>query len=519
LQRVLALTAAIWHNHHTGQPRLRSLITYDHWPLGINRLAALGGRWSKGAAMTTLSFDYDVAVVGAGPAGLVAALRAAELGRYTVVLQDGPLGGTCVHTGCVPTRVLAKTARLLRDLRGSGEYGIDTGPATVHWERLKAKVGRVIDQVLAAKAIPEQLDRAGVQLVTEGRAHFVGPHTLELAASGRQVSAETVIIAVGGHSRRLPLPGIEHTLVPEHLLDLAELPRSVAIVGSGNTGAQLVTVLRALGAEVTLLENQPRILPTADADVAAVLHRSFTDQGVHIITDIGGVYAVEPLPDGRRRLRYDRGGTDHALDVDQVVMSVGWPPALDGLGLETAGLTVEGGRISVDRYRRSRVPHILVAGDADGEAALVQAAVADGAVAAMTAALGPRAMACYDILPTGGFTDPDYGQVGLTEQQARAAVPGCLVATVPYGANERAIIDSRTTGLLKLISDPRRETVLGAHAVGEDALEVIQAIATAMAAGIDIVTLARVPFAYPTYTSIIATAATQLLGDSVPSSP
>jgi glutathione reductase (NADPH) len=468
--------------------------------------------------MTGLSFDYEVAVVGAGPAGLVAAVRAAELGRRTVVLQDGPLGGTCVHTGCVPTRVLAKTARLLRDVRGSGEYGIDTGPATVHWDRLKVKIQQVIDQIVVAKTITESLDRVGVRLVTEGRARFVGPHTLELSDTGRRVSADTVIIAVGGHSRRLPLPGIEYTMLPEHFLDLAELPRSVAIVGSGNTGAQLVTVLRALGTEVALLEAQPRILPTADADVAAVLHRSFTDQGVEVVTGIGGVQAVEPLPEGRRRLRYDHGG-GRTLDVDQVIMSVGWPPALEGLGLETAGVPLEHGRISVDRYRRSSVPHILVAGDADGEAALVQAAVADGAVAAMTAALGPRAMARYDILPTGGFTDPDYGQVGLTEQQARAAVPGCLVVTVPYGANERAIIDSRTTGMLKLISDPRHETVLGAHAVGEDALEVIQAIATAMAAGIDIVTLARIPFAYPTYTSIIATAAMQLLGDAVPSSP
>jgi pyruvate/2-oxoglutarate dehydrogenase complex dihydrolipoamide dehydrogenase (E3) component len=469
--------------------------------------------------MAASTFDYEVAVVGAGPAGLVAAVRAAELGRRTVMLQDGPLGGTCVHTGCVPTRVLAKTARLLRDLRGGGEYGIDTGPATVHWDRLKVKIQQVIDQIMAAKTITESLDRAGVRLVTEGRARFVDPHTLELSGTGRRVSADTVIIAVGGHSRRLPLPGIEHTTIPEHLLDLPELPQSVAIVGSGNTGAQLVTVLRALGTEVTLLEVQPRILPTADADVAAVLHRSFTDQGVEVVTGIGGVQAVEPLPDGRRRLRYDRGGTGHALDVDQVVMSVGWPPALEGLGLESAGVPVERGRISVDRYRRSSVPHILVAGDADGEAALVQAAVADGAVAAMTAALGPRAMARYDILPTGGFTDPDYGQVGLTEQEARAAVPGCLVATVPYGANERAIIDSRTTGMLKLISDPRRETVLGAHAVGEDALEVIQAIATAMAAGIDIVTLSRVPFAYPTYTSIIAAAAMELLGDARPAAP
>jgi pyruvate/2-oxoglutarate dehydrogenase complex dihydrolipoamide dehydrogenase (E3) component len=376
--------------------------------------------------MTALSLDYDVAVLGAGPAGLVAALRAAELGRRMVVLQDGPLGGTCVHTGCVPTRVLAKTARLLRDLRGSGEYGIDTGPATVHWDRLKTKVQQVIGQILAAKAIPEHLDRADVQLITEDRARFVDPHTLELAASGRQVTAETVIIAVGGHSRRLPVPGIEHTLIPEHLLDLAELPRSVAIVGSGNTGAQLVTVLGALGAEVTLLETQPRILPTADAD--AVLHRSFTDQGVHAATGIGGVRAVEPLPDGRRRLRHDRGGTDHTLEVDQVIMSVGWPPTLDGLELEAAGISLERGRISVDRHRRSRVPHILVAGDADGEAALVQAAVADGAVAAITAALGPRTMARYDVLPTGGFTDPDYGQVGLTEQQSR---PRSLAAWSP----------------------------------------------------------------------------------------
>jgi glutathione reductase (NADPH) len=431
--------------------------------------------------MTALTFDYDVAVVGAGPAGVVAAVRAAELGQRTVVLQDGPLGGTCVHTGCVPTRVLAKTARLLRDVRRSGEYGIHTGPATVDWDRLKAKVQQVIDQIMAAKAIPERLDRAGVDLVTEGRGRFVDPHTLELSGTGRRVTAETVIIAVGGHSRRLPLPGIEHTLVPEHLLDLAELPRSVAVVGSGNTGAQLVTVLRALGAEVTLLEVRQRILSTADADVAAVLHRSFTDQGVHVATGIGGVRAVEPLPDGRHRLRYDRDGTDHTLDVDQVLMSVGWPAALDGLGLETAGLTIERDRISVDRYRRTSVP--------------------------------------YDVLPTGGFTNPDYGQVGLTEHQARVEVPGCLVATVAYAANERAIIDSRTTGLLKLISGPHLETVLGAHAVGEDALEVIQAIATAMAAGIDIATLSRVPFAYPTYTSIIATAAAQLLGDSPPAPP
>ena len=290
-------------------------------------------------------------------------------------------------------------------------------------------------------------------------------------------------------------------------------------MGSGNTGAQLVTVLRALGVEVTLLETQPRILPGADADVAAVLHRSFTDQGVHIVTGIGGVHAVDLLPDGRHRLRYDRDATDRTLEVDQVVMSVGWPPALEDLGLESAGLTVEGGRIRVDRYRRSSVPHILVAGDADGEAALVQAAVADGAVAAMTAALGPRAMAHYDVLPTGGFTDPDYGQVGLTEQQARAAGAWLPGRHRPLRRHRAGHHRQPHTGLLKLISDPRRETVLGAHAVGEDALEVIQAIATAMAAGIDIVTLARVPFAYPTYTSIIATAAMQLLGDAVPTPP
>jgi pyruvate/2-oxoglutarate dehydrogenase complex dihydrolipoamide dehydrogenase (E3) component len=142
-----------------------------------------------------------------------------------------------------------------------------------------------------------------------------------------------------------------------------------------------------------------------------------------------------------------------------------------------------------------------------------------GPSAPTTAALGPRTTARYDVLPTGGFTDPDYGQVGLTEHQARVEVPGCLVATVAYAANERAIIDSRTTGLLKLISGPHLETILGAHAVGEDALEVIQAIATAMAAGIDIATLSRVPFAYPTYTSIIATAAAQLLGDPPPAPP
>lgn len=454
--------------------------------------------------------SYDVLVLGAGPAGTAAALRAAELGAGVAVAEGRRVGGTCVNSGCVPTRVLAKAARLMRDIRGAGDYGIVVGEPRVVWSDTVAHVRAAIEQVQGSKRSAQTLAGAGAELFTEGSARFLDAHTVQLRDTGRILSAEAIILCIGGRSRRLPIPGAELAVTAEQVLDLAELPASIAIVGSGYTGVQLTTVFSAFGARVTLLEVQPRILPGADHDVAQALADSYARQGVAVETGVEGIERVEATPGGRR-LVYRREGRQEAVDADVVLLSVGWPARVEGLDLDAAGVRTEHGYVTVDDHLRTSVPHIYAAGDVIGRAMLVQAADVEADAAAVNAVLGPTRTVRHALLPSGGFTDPDHAGVGLTEHEARERDRDCLVAYVPYAEMERAIIDSRTTGFLKLIADRRRSMLLGAHAAGENAVEVIQAVTTAMAAGVDVATLGRVEFAYPTYTAIVGAAAKRLL--------
>jgi pyruvate/2-oxoglutarate dehydrogenase complex dihydrolipoamide dehydrogenase (E3) component len=453
---------------------------------------------------------YDLVVIGAGPAGTSAAIRAAELGARVAVVEASRTGGTCVNTGCVPTRVLAKTARIVREVRIAHEYGIAISAPEVQWDATVTRVRATVDKVRSLKDEAGRFAASGVELILEGRARFVDANTLALD-SGRHITADSVIIAVGGHSRRLPIPGAELAIVPEHLLDLPSLPRRVAIIGAGNTGAQLVTVFSSFGSEVTLLDVAPRILAPSDSDVSAAVSTAFAEQGVAVHTGLDGVDSLVTSADGAITLSWRSGGHTVTGDFDAVIMATGWPADVGDLGLEHAGITTVRSAIPVDKYFRSVVPHIYAVGDANGRDMLVQAAHFEGEAAAENAVLDANRRTPHHLLPAGGFTDPDYAGVGLTEEQARERDPHCIVATVPYTQLDRAVIDDRSRGFLKLIADRRRELILGAHAVGENAIEVVQSVTTAMAAGIDVSTLAGVKFAYPTYSAIIGLAARALL--------
>ena len=453
--------------------------------------------------------SFDLAVIGAGPAGTAAALRAAELGAKVVVLEADRVGGTCVNTGCVPTRVLAKTARLIREARSADDYGIGVGAPRIDWAATVARVHERVDAVRSIKREAERFTQAGVTLIQEGRARFEGERTLVLD-SGRRVTADSILICVGGHSRRLPIPGAELATVPEDVLSLPDLPGRVAVIGAGNTGAQLVTVFRSFGSAVTLLDVAPRVLMTSDASISELVASSLVEHGVDVRTGIETVESLERLEDGSIRLTWAKDGRQ-AADFDVVIMATGWPADIDDLGLENAGVDRERSFIPTDRYFRTNVPHIFAIGDANGRDLLVQGAQSEGEAAAENAVLGANRRTPHHLLPAGGFTDPDYAGVGLTEQEARERDAACVVATVDYADLDRAVIDDRERGFLKLIADRRRELILGAHAVGENAVEVIQSVTTAMAAGIDVSTLAGVRFAYPTYSAVIGMAARALL--------
>jgi pyruvate/2-oxoglutarate dehydrogenase complex dihydrolipoamide dehydrogenase (E3) component len=460
--------------------------------------------------MTDYRDHYDVAVIGAGPAGTAAALRAAELGASVVVLEAARVGGTCVNTGCVPTRVLAKTARLIRETRHADVYGVEVAAPTIDWPTTVARVRERVDRVRSIKREAERFAEAGVDLIQEGRARFADDSTLVLD-SGRRLTASSILVCVGGHSRRLPIPGAELATVPEHVLDLPSLPRRVAVIGAGNTGAQLVTVFSSFGSQVTVLDLAPRVLMPSDPSISEAVAAAFVEQGIDVRTGIEGVDSLTRADDGSIALSWRDSGQARASDFDAVIMATGWPADVGDLGLEKAGIEVVRSAIPADAYFRTVVPHIFAVGDANGRDMLVQAAQFEGEAAAENAVLGANRRTPHHLLPAGGFTDPDYAGVGLTEQQARERDINCVVATVTFSAVDRAVIDDRETGFLKLISDPRRELILGAHAVGENAIEVIQSVTTAMAAGVDVSTLANVRFAYPTYSAVIGMAARALL--------
>jgi pyruvate/2-oxoglutarate dehydrogenase complex dihydrolipoamide dehydrogenase (E3) component len=456
---------------------------------------------------------YDVIVIGAGPAGTSAALRAAELGARVAVVEAVRTGGTCVNTGCVPTRVLAKTARLAREVRIAHQYGLAVSDPVIDWASTVARVRATVDRVRDLKAEPERFAEAGIDLIIEGRARFADASTLELE-SGRRLAADSIIVAVGGHSRPLRIPGAELATVPEHVLDLPDLPARIAIIGAGNTGAQLVTVLSAFGSHVTLLDVAPRILAVADEQVSDAVGTAFGEQGIRVRAGIETVESLTRAGDGSITLTWREAGATVSEPFDAVVMATGWPADVEDLGLEAAGVRTERSAIPVDQYFRSSIPHIYAVGDTNGRDMLVQAAHFEGEAAAENAVLDANRRTPHHLLPAGGFTDPDYAGVGLTEAEARARDPKCIVAVVHYTELDRAVIDDRTRGFLKLIADRRRELILGAHAVGENAIEVVQSVTTAMAAGIDPATLAGVKFAYPTYSAIIGLAARKLLDEA-----
>ncbi|MFP7761949.1 dihydrolipoyl dehydrogenase family protein [Marisediminicola sp. LYQ85] len=457
--------------------------------------------------------SFDVIVIGAGPAGTAAALRAAELGANVAVVEADRLGGTCVNTGCVPTRVLAKAARLMREVHAAHSYGIEVSAPTIDWPTTVARVEERVDLVRSIKREAERFDDAGVTLILEGRAKFTGAHTLELE-SGRALRGESIIVCVGGHSKRLPVPGNELATVPEDVLRLAELPKRIAIIGAGNTGAQLVTVFDAFGSEVTLLDVAPRILMASDAAISETVTASFRARGVRVHTGIDTVSGLSRASDGSITLLWRDDDAPQSSSFDVVVMATGWPADIDDLGLESAGVERERASIPVDEHFRTGVSHIFAVGDTTGRDMLVQAAQFEGEAAAENAVLGSNRRTPHHLLPAGGFTDPDYAGVGFTEEQARERDEQCVTSRIDYADLDRAVIDDREAGFLLLIADRRRELILGAHAVGETAVEVIQSVTTAMAAGVDVATLAKVKFAYPTYAAIIGMAARALLQGS-----
>jgi pyruvate/2-oxoglutarate dehydrogenase complex dihydrolipoamide dehydrogenase (E3) component len=455
----------------------------------------------------------DVIVIGAGPAGVLAALRAGDLGAKTALITRDEFGGMAAHDGPVPVRTLAHAARLIRDARQLGLYGIAVGDPVLDYPRLLARVRTVVNEVRAHSVFRGQIDALGVTVYEQaGAARFADPHSIE-TESGLRLQAEKIIICTGGVSRRLTVPGFEWTATHSDAWGLTAVPPSMLVIGGGATGVQVASIFNAFGSRVQLFQAGPRILPTEDDDVSAAVAAAFRASGIVVREDFGAIESFERTPRGVRMILSKDGVRDSA-EAALAVVAVGWVADTAGLGLATAGVeTDHRGFIRVDADLRTSAPHIFAAGDVTGRLLLVPQAIQDGFVAA-TNAVRSVTMTREDwVSPIGSFTDPEYAQVGLTEAKARET-HDVVTAVVRFDSTTRTIIDGRTAGFCKLIVDRATYTILGCHVVGERAVEITQVAAIAMAAGMRVDDLARVPLSFPTYTGILgrvaASAARQL---------
>jgi pyruvate/2-oxoglutarate dehydrogenase complex dihydrolipoamide dehydrogenase (E3) component len=381
----------------------------------------------------------------------------------------------------------------------------------VDFARLLNRTQHLVYKVHEKKQLRSRLEAAGVSVFDRaGDARFVDPRTLVLDG-GESVRGERFILCAGGHARRIPFPGSEHALTHSDVWSLKKLPSSVAVVGGAATGCQLASVFAAYGAEVRLLDAAPRILGAEDEAVSSGMAEAFGRRGIEITSGIGGVERIEK--EGRDlRLFYTHDGELRTVSAEAVLLAIGWVGDLEGLNLDAAGVEIGRGYVRVDDSLRTSAAHVFAAGDITGRMMLVQSAAYEGSLAAEKAVLGGERDYRHEIVPHGGFTDPEYGSVGLTERQARTEQE-CVVATVPYADLDRGVIDGHPEGFCKLVVDRSSRRILGAHILGEQAVEVVHIVATAMRAGMPVEELADIEFAYPTFTAIVGLAARRALRD------
>jgi pyruvate/2-oxoglutarate dehydrogenase complex dihydrolipoamide dehydrogenase (E3) component len=454
-----------------------------------------------------------VAVIGGGPAGLVAALRAADLGANTILLNRGDFGGMAANDGPVPVRTLAHAARLMREARQLKQYGIVVGEPQLDYPRLLARVRQVVEGVRAHSAFRPQLEQLGVDIRERtGTVRFIDPHTLE-TQRGERIKADQIVICTGGVSRRLSVPGFELTATHSDAWNLTAVPHSMLVVGAGATGAQVASIFNAFGTKIQLFQAGPRILHTEDEDVSKAMAAAFRSNRIEVHEDFGTIESFEKVAGGVR-MTFAKNGNRKTAEAEVAVIAVGWVADAVGLNLAAAGVKLNSrGYIEVDRYLRTSSEHVFAAGDVTGRLMLVPHAIQDGFVAASNAVNGCNMTLWDQVSPIGSFTDPEYAQVGLTEATARTR-NDVLVARIDFDSTTRTIIDGRTMGFCKIIVDRATRMVLGCHVVGERAVEIAQVAAIVMTSAMTVDQLARVPLSFPTYAGVLgrlaASAARQL---------
>ncbi len=452
-----------------------------------------------------------VAIIGGGTGGYPAAIRAARLGAEVTLIEKDLLGGVCLNWGCIPTKTMLQTVNVINTIKNADRFGVSCKGYEIRFETVmkrksavSAQLSNGVQGLLAAKKVR----------VIKGTASLLDSRTVQIAETGDKITSDAILVSIGSKPIRLPIEGIDSPDVMDSnaVLSMTSLPKSVVIIGGGVISCEFAQILRSMGADVTILELMPTILPGIDRDMSSILHREMEASGIKIFTS-AKVKKIQHKKKGDNIVTYEAEGKEQTQRAEKVLATIGRKPALDALNLDAAGIACERGAIVVNDRMETNVPGIYAAGDIVGGMMLAHLATAEAECAARNI-MGQKCAMNYRAVPACIYTDPEIASVGLTEENAQK-VADIQVGTFPFRGNGKAIVMGKTEGLVKIVADRKYGEVLGVHIIGPHATDMIAEAALGMNLEMTVDELAHAIHPHPTLTEAVMEAGQNLSGGCI----
>lgn len=446
---------------------------------------------------------FDIAIIGGGPGGYVAAEKAGKNGMNTILFEKKDLGGVCLNEGCIPTKTLLYSAKLYDHTRGSEKYGIRAEGVELDYKKMTDRKTKVIRKLVAGVGL--RMKNAGVQVVKaealiEGRTE---EGLIRISAAGESYEAKNLLICTGSESFIPPIPGLDlqandAIVTNRELLAMKEAPSSLVVIGGGVIGMEFASLYNSIGIEVHVVEMLPEILGALDKEISAMLRTRYTKKGVHfhLSCKVTGI-------EGHRVTFVDTEGAEHVVEGDKILVSVGRRPNTQGLGLDTLGVALERGAVKVDDHMRTNAEGVYAAGDITGFSLLAHTASREAEVV-INNLCGHDDTMRYDAIPGIVYTNPEVAGVGLTEEEVRKRGIEYTCRKLPMAYSGRFVAENEGgEGVCKVITDKESDRVLGVHMLGNPCSEIISSACIAIEQGMSVCELERVVFPHPTVAEII----------------
>ncbi len=460
---------------------------------------------------------YDIAIIGSGPAGYTAAIRAGQYGLKTALIEkDGFLGGTCLHVGCIPTKALLFNAEIWDHLKDAKEFGIEGVDARkLNWGAIQERKSKIVSK--HAKGLEFLMRKNKVETI-KGYGKLTGPaqsgvFTIELAESDRKtLKAKNIILATGSEARMIPgLEPSDRILTNIEILKLGEIPKSLVVVGAGAVGVEFASIFRSFDAEVTILEMLPRLVPVEDEDISKELARAYRKRGTNFFTG-AKVEKIDKTKSGIA-VTFSADGKQQKIEAEKILIAVGRKPRTDNVGLEKTRIQADRGFIKTNEWMETAEPGIYAIGDIVlGTPQLAHVGAMEGIVAVAKIAGKPDKPIDLLKIPNCTYCHPEIGSVGLSEAKAKEAGHNVKVGKFPFTANSRASIVGEHEGFVKIVSDAEYGEILGVHIIGPQATELIAEAVTAMELEATIEDLMWTIHAHPTLAEAMLDASNSVYG-------